>query len=332
MLEKQELETEEKPKKEEAMSGTLLMNDRDVAVPGDVLATGMSYLPSQGTYRLGDQILCSRLGILKVEGKVLRIIPVSGVYYPKVGDVIVGQVIDILMSGWRIDTTSPYSAVLPIKDATTTFIEKTEDLSKYYALGDFVVCKITNVTSQKLVDVTMKQPGLHKLSGGRLLTINPSKVPRLIGKQGSMVSLIKEATGCKLVVGQNGLVWFEGDPEKESLVVEVIEKIEKEAHRSGMTEKIKELLEKKLGITIDMNAIMEKAMAERETSFRRDYQPERRGFDRREGGRGFGHGGRGGPGGFSRGGPGGPGGSGGSGGYGGPDRRGGFGRSSFRRR
>ncbi|MDO8642259.1 MAG: exosome complex RNA-binding protein Rrp4 [Candidatus Woesearchaeota archaeon] len=317
MLESKEL-LKEKKIMEKTIEGTdaLVMSDRSVVVPGDVLATGMSYLPSQGTYRLGDKLLGARLGILKVEGKVLRVIPVSGVYYPKIGDMIVGQVIDILMSGWRIDTTSPYSAVLPLKDATTSFIEKGEDLSKYFALGDYVVCKITNVTSQKLVDVTMKQPGLHKLSGGRLITVNPAKVPRIIGKQGSMVSLIKEATGCKIVVGQNGIIWFEGDPQKEILVVEVIEKIEKEAHLSGMTEKIKELLEKKLGITIDMNTIMAKAQAEREASFRSDrgeFRSER--FDRRDG-----------PGGRGPGGPGGPGGFGGGG-----DRRG-FGRSSFRRR
>lgn len=274
----QESKLKEKPHASTEVADSLIQQDRAIVVPGEVLATGMSYLPSGGTYRHGDKILCSRLGILKIEGKVLRVIPVSGVYYPKVGDVIVGQVIDILMSGWRIDTNSPYSAVMPLKDATTTFIEKTDDLSKYFALGDYVVSRITNVTSQKLVDVTMKAPGLHKLVGGRLLSVNPSKVPRIIGKQGSMVSLIKEATGCKIVVGQNGIIWLEGDPEKASIATEALQKIEKEAHTSGMTEKIKELLEKRLNVKLDMNAIMEKAQADRE--FRESHQDNREGFSR----------------------------------------------------
>ncbi len=257
----QEVKVKEKTK--EQATDRLIAADHGIVVPGETLATGMSYLPSMGTYRHGDAIICSRLGILKVEGKVLRIIPVSGVYYPKIGDVIIGPVIDILLNGWRIGTASPYSAVLPLKDATSTFIEKTDDLSKYYALGEYVVTKITNVTSQKLVDVTMKMPGMRKLVGGRILNVNPYKVPRIIGKQGSMVTLIKEATGCKIMVGQNGTVWLEGEPEKEGVAIEAIQKIEKEAHTSGMTEKIKELLENRLGITLDMQAIMEKANAER---------------------------------------------------------------------
>lgn len=290
----QELKSKEKQEKpQSSLSSTetadcLVQQDRAIVVPGETLATGMSYLPSGGTYRHGDKIVCSRLGILKIEGKVLRVIPVSGVYYPKVGDIIVGQVIDILMSGWRIDTNSPYSAVMPLKDATTAFIEKTDDLSKYFALGDYVVSRITNVTSQKLVDVTMKAPGLHKLVGGRLLSVNPSKVPRIIGKQGSMVSLIKEATGCKIVVGQNGIIWLEGDPEKASVATEALQKIEREAHTSGMTEKIKEMLEKRLNIQIDMNAIMEKANAERE------FQSRDRDFHRDGGREGFSRGGYGG--------------------------------------
>jgi exosome complex RNA-binding protein Csl4 len=32
---------------------TLLVKDKDVVTPGEVLAEGMEYLPSQGTYRKG---------------------------------------------------------------------------------------------------------------------------------------------------------------------------------------------------------------------------------------------------------------------------------------
>jgi len=81
-------------------------------------------------------------------------------------------------------------------------------LTKYFDIGDYVMAKIINVTSQKLVDVTMKGPGLRKLKGGRIIQVNPYKVPRIIGKAGSMVTMIKDATGCRILVGQNGLVWI----------------------------------------------------------------------------------------------------------------------------
>lgn len=221
----------------------LKIKDRDIVVPGEILVEGMEFLPSYGTYRSGEEIRAGKLGLVRIDGKVLKIIPVSGRYQPKANDVVIGQVTDILISGWRMNLNCAYSAVLSMKDATSQFIERGADLSKFYALGDYVVMKITNVTSQKLVDVTMKGPGLRKLTGGRIIEVNTNKVPRIIGKQGSMVSMIKDATGCRIIVGQNGIVWLEGQPEMENLAVEAIRKIEEEGHLPGMTDKIKEFLE-----------------------------------------------------------------------------------------
>lgn len=232
--------------------GELLAKDKEVVVPGQVLAKGLEYLPSNGTYRMNDSILANRLGLLAIEGKVLRTIPMSGRYLPQKNDVIIGKVDDILMSGWRLDINCPYSAVLPLKDASFDFIAKGADLTRYFNLEDYVMVKITNVTSQNLIDVTAKGPGLKKLRGGRIMKVSPSKVPRIIGKKGSMVSMIKKATDCKIMIGQNGVIWFEGSPEMEVIVNETIKKIESESHHQGMTDKIKEFLEKKTGKKIEL--------------------------------------------------------------------------------
>lgn len=227
--------------------GELKANDKEVVVPGQVIANGLDFLPSQGTYRLNEQIIANRVGLLSVEGKVLKTIPLSGRYFPQRNDVIIGKVDDILMSGWRFDINAPYSAVLPLKDASFDFIAKGVDLSKYFNLDDFAVIKITNVTSQNLVDVTAKGAGLKRLRGGRILKVNSQKVPRIIGKKGTMVSLIKRATDCKIIVGQNGVVWIDGEPEMEVLAVAAIKKVEDESHLQGVTESVKAFLEEKIG-------------------------------------------------------------------------------------
>jgi len=232
--------------------GELKCNDKDIVVPGEVLAEGMDFLPSYGTYRKGDNIRAGKMGVLKVDGKVLKIISLSGRYMPKRNDVIICQVFDILMTGWRVDTNSPYAAVLSMRDGSSRFIEKGSDLSKFYALGDYMVCKVTNVTSQKLVDVTMRGPGLRKLQGGRIIEVCTNKVPRIIGKQGSMVSMIKQHTNCKIIVGQNGVIWIEGEFLMENIAEEAIKKIEKEGHLAGMTDKIKEFLEAKVGKKVEV--------------------------------------------------------------------------------
>lgn len=226
------------------MATELKVKEREIVVPGEVLAEGMGYLPSKGTYREGDKVYASRLGLIQVDGKVLRIIPLSGGYLPKRNDVIICRVIDILMSGWRMDTFCPYQAVLGLDQASSSFIPKGADLTKYFDVGDFVSCGVSQVTSQNLVDVSMKGPGFRKLESGRVIHINPHKVPRVIGKQGSMVSMIKDVTKCRITVGQNGVVWLDGAPEDEIVAVRAIKMIEKLAHTAGLTDKIKAFLDK----------------------------------------------------------------------------------------
>jgi len=220
------------------------VKDKDIAVPGEVLAVGMDSFPGIGTYREGENIIAAKLGLVQLDGRTIKLIPLSGRYIPKKYDTIICKVIDVSFSGWRLDTNSPYSAMLSMKEATSQFINRGADLTKFYDIGDNVACKIVNVTSQKLVDVTMKGMGLRKLIGGRIIDVTSNKVPRIVGKQGSMVSMIKDATGCNITVGQNGLVWINGNPEGELLAVKSIRKIEEESHLSGLTDRIKEFLDK----------------------------------------------------------------------------------------
>lgn len=226
--------------------GRLIAKEKAIVVPGEVLAEGMDYLPGSGTYREGENILAGKLGLTFIDGRTIKLISLSGRYLPKRNDTIIGKVTDVLMSGWRIDLNSPYTAMLSMKDATSDFIAKGADLTQYFNLGDHMVMGITNVTSQKLIDVTMKGPGLRKLHGGRIIEVNTNKVPRIIGKQGSMVTMIKDATGCKITVGQNGLIWIDGEPKLELISVNTIKKIAKESHLSGLTDKIKAYLDKEI--------------------------------------------------------------------------------------
>ncbi len=225
--------------------GKLIIKEKEIAVPGETLAEGMDNLPGAGTFREGEKIVAGRLGLAYLDARTIKLIPLSGVYIPKREDTILCKVIDVGFSGWRLDTHSPYSAMLGMKEATSEFIERGADLTQYYDLGDIIVCTITNVTSQKLVDVTMKGPGLRKLKGGRVIDVDSNKVPRIIGKQGSMVTMIKQHTDCNITVGQNGLIWILGEPANELLAIEAIKKIESESHLSGLTDKIKDFLEKR---------------------------------------------------------------------------------------
>lgn len=221
---------------------SLVVNEKDIVIPGEILAEGMDFVPGENTYREQEKIYSKVIGLVSLISRVVKVTALAGPYIPTVGDKIIGRVVDITMSGWRINTGTAYLAMLNVRDASTRFIKKDEDLSKIIAIDDYVVIKISNVTSQNLIDVTMREPGLYKINGGRIIRISSQKVPRVIGKQGSMVSLIKSKTGCEITVGQNGLIWIKGTHEGEFKAVQALKLIESKAHTSGLTEKMEQFL------------------------------------------------------------------------------------------
>ena len=221
----------------------VLVEERQIVAPGQVLATGMDYIPGRGAYRADENIVANQVGLVQIDGRAIKLVPISGKYVPKRDDVIICKVIDIVMSGWRVETNSAYSGMIGLKDGSSEFVQRGADLRKYFSVNDWIVAKVTNVTSQMLIDLSAIGPGLRKLRGGQVIEVGCKKVPRIIGKQGSMVSLIKEATGCQITVGQNGRVWINGEPEGQVLAVKAINKIVDEAHTAGLTDTIKAWLE-----------------------------------------------------------------------------------------
>ena len=207
--------------------GELKIKDKQIVVPGEVLAEGMDYLPSAGTYRNENDILSNQIGLASVSGRVIKVIPLTGKYKPKRNDIVIGEVVNILMSGWIVDIGGPYSAMLTLKDASSSYIERGADLSQFYTYGDIIASEIVSVSKTKLIDLSMKGPGLKKLKGGRLIDVTSSKVPRIIGREGSMITMIKDSTKCRITVGQNGKVWISGNNvQDETKAVEAIMMVE----------------------------------------------------------------------------------------------------------
>jgi len=216
---------------------------RQITVPGEIIVSGTQYLPGEYTRREGQDIIATRYGLLEQNDRLFRIIPLSGVYLPRIGNTVIGKVIDITFNGWLLDINSPYHAFLTLAECRG-FISKKEDLSAIYNFGDMISTKITNVKS-KGVDVTMKDKGLHKLDEGMIITVNSNKVPRVIGKAGSMINMIKTETGCNIIVGQNGVVWIRGEnAAQELLAKEAIKMIVEKSFTDGLTEQVSSFLEK----------------------------------------------------------------------------------------
>jgi len=218
--------------------------ERKIVVPGEVIATGINFLPGENAKRDGKDIIATRFGLEDISGRIAKVIPLSGVYLPRQGNIVIGKISEITFNGWLIEINSPYPAFLPISECRG-FISKREDLSAIYNFDDLIVAKVNSVKA-KGVDLTMRDRGLYKLNEGIVVQVNSNKVPRIIGRKGSMVNMIKDYTKCDVIVGQNGVVWIRGDNLKNELLArEVVKLITEKSLAGGLTEYIQNFLEKK---------------------------------------------------------------------------------------
>ena len=219
----------------------LLVKERQLVAPGDVMAHGLEYLPGSGSYRKNSEVKSKLLGLVRLKERVVGVVPLSGVYVPKPGDGIIATVSDMQSTFWIFNINSPYDALLQLGEATAEYVDISKtDISVYFDIGDVVYAKILNVSRSKNVTLTMNDYRAKKLIGGRIMKVTPSKVPRIIGKEGSMIELIKKYTGCHIVVGQNGVVWLKGS--NEALAAKAVLMIEHQAHISGLTDRVTAML------------------------------------------------------------------------------------------
>jgi exosome complex component RRP4 len=192
-------------------------------------------------YARDGKIYAGVLGMKNVSQDTVGVIPLGGRYMPVTGDTVIGVIEDIGPSNWLVNLNAPYPAPLHVSEVPW----KVEfgDTSKYLGLGNVVLLKILMVDESKKIQVTMKDSGLRKIEGGRLVEIRHSKVPRVIGKSGSMIQTIKNLTDCRIFVGQNGRIWVDGDDENIEAAVEAIKLIDRETQSENLTEKVKDLIE-----------------------------------------------------------------------------------------
>ncbi len=219
-----------------------LFENRDIVVPGDVLFNGRTRT-GDNTYRSQGKVCASRVGLVNYGKDRVSVIALEAGFEPLVGDVVVGEVKDIELGRWIVDIDAATDAVLSVPDAIDQPFRSDMVMPEILDVGDLVVAKIVDLDRRRTPILSILGSGLGRVDEGFIVEITPSKIPRLIGKKGSMINMILKETKCEVAIGQNGKILVNGKTrEQEDMVVKVINKIEREAHTSGLTNRVQEYL------------------------------------------------------------------------------------------
>jgi len=235
--------------------------DKKLVIPGDFLSDDIK-LADEGTYVEDGKVFSSVFGIVSIN-KQIRVVPLSGKYIPKRDDIVIGIVTEVSFSNWIVDIRSPYEGLLHISEFPRR-IDNAE-MSKYLKVADSIMALVTDVDESMKVELTLNDQRLRQIKDGRVIEVTPSKVPRLIGRNGSMIAMLKNETGCNIFIAQNGRVWLTGKDKNVDLAVRTIQKIENESHISGLTERIVKFLKEEKGIPVKERVKAKKEKIEEKT-------------------------------------------------------------------
>jgi exosome complex component RRP4 len=216
--------------------------ERKIVLPSEVLGDIKSKKAGRGTFIENGKIISGKLGVLSANSNYINIVPLKGRYEPNLGDFIIGVVEEALSSGWLVDINASSPAFLHQNEVPWDI--EFGETEKYLNRGDSVMAKISQIDESKKFQITLKDRNLYKIKGGHIIDVEPTRVPRIIGKKGSMITLIKKYIRCRIFVGQNGKIWIDGDTESIKKVLHTIYKIENEAISYGLTNRIEEFLKK----------------------------------------------------------------------------------------
>ncbi|MCY4490135.1 MAG: exosome complex RNA-binding protein Rrp4 [Thaumarchaeota archaeon] len=214
-------------------------------IPGEVVTTN-SLRPEQNVTLIGKKLISTTVGISEIYDDSVKVIPLTGKYIPKINDLVVGKVISHNSLSWELDINSCYVGFLPAQDVFgRNFSSHTDDLTSKLKSGDLVAMRIANFDRTRDPLVTISDRDLGKIDSGDLVKISPSKVPRLIGKRGTMIQTIESATEAVITIGQNGWIVVSCESSEGLLKAKkAIQMVNEKAHVANLTDQVKEMLEK----------------------------------------------------------------------------------------
>lgn len=225
--------------------------DEHIVVPGVTIKKIDRSRLGEYLRRYERRVISTLLGVLHKSDNEISVIPYKDVYKPKAGDYVVGIVVSYAPNGWIVELGTYTKGFLPAQDyiKDVKFNPKEVELSRYIKVGDMIGAKIQEANRYGyflLTTRTDKKDRFAKYIGVLrdfyIIKISSTKLPRIIGKKGSMIKIIKEKIDGELIVSQNGVILYRGEYEKFLILKKIVNIIVYKTFASGLTDVIASIL------------------------------------------------------------------------------------------
>ncbi|MDO8647223.1 MAG: hypothetical protein Q7R70_02295 [Candidatus Diapherotrites archaeon] len=197
---------------------------KKIVVPGEIVSIERKRT-GEHVFLQNGRIYSDVLGIVDERPTEVAVVALEGFYIPKSEDVIVGVIASEKATGYMVELNS----------FTQSFISKKE-VREQMKPGYIISARVIDVNELKEAELSQ----VRVFYGGEIISISPVKIPRVIGKNASMLEVLKRGTNSTILVGRNGWIWAKGG--NLPLLIGSIKKIEVEAHLENLTVKLQDFI------------------------------------------------------------------------------------------
>ena len=149
---------------------------------------------------------------------------------PRWGDLIVAAVAEVRNNLWFMNINGPFQGLLPMSLAPwkVEFGAGGGNMG----IGDVVLARVQEVDECHNVVLTMKGVGLRRLNQGSVHSVPINHIDRIRGEGNATLQRLREACDCRIIVGENGKVWVDGDAEGTAWARQAIQLIQESGHKN----------------------------------------------------------------------------------------------------
>ena len=105
-------------------------------------------------------------------------------------------------------------------------------------IGDVMLARVQEVDEAHNIVLTMKGVGLRKLKEGSVLELPVNLIKTIRENNEEILNILKEISDCRIIVGDNGRIWVDGDSANITIARDGIDLIKSMGHESNVLSSI----------------------------------------------------------------------------------------------
>lgn len=197
---------------------------RNFTMPGHTVTSETKWMRGHGTFNVDTSatITATLAGNVVVTNKLLSVAPIRARYTPEIGDLVVGRIVEVGKSRWRVDVAAPLLAQLPLSSINlpggvlrrrTTADEL--QMRQYFQEGDLLVAEVQSIgNSDGFATLHTRSLKYGKLRNGLFLSVHGTGGGGgIIRSRRQVFKINAGAAGSTssqvdVILGVNGYIWL----------------------------------------------------------------------------------------------------------------------------